>query len=650
MKKLLLFILVFSVSFINSSLAQNKDLRKAKRFEFKGEYVKAIISYQLYLDKNKSDISIYKKLADISCKIEDYNSAEMYCEEIINNNLADPETYFKYIQILRRNAKYDKSEKIFEEFKTLFPNEIYKYFRTYTIPKKSKLYQNTQKINIYDFEFNSIDSEFSPFIINRDIYYTKIDDGHTNSESITKIGRFIDEQIFPFKPSYSIYKAKADTFSLTYNIMPLNKLLNSKYHEGIVSISSSGEILYVSAAHKNEKPTTGHNITGFDIYEARLINNKWEITQKIFDIPGKSFAHPCINKQCNMLYFTSDIEGGYGGTDLYVSYLINGKWSEPENLGPEINTPGNELYPYIDNNNILYFSSDGHLGMGGLDIYVISFEKEKISVHNVGAPINSRFDDYGISCFTNNVSGLFSSNRPGGAGKQDIYGFQTTSTLSQLCKSSQNNSILGFITLKGEIKDAYSNKLITNAKLTLQDEQGNHSDYNTVAINGRFTFIVPVDGEYKITLSADGYKTSINDLIVGKKYFTLKLEPELIFPNINFDYNSSNITEEGKHTLNKIIDCLFQYPETKISIKGYADIISEEKDNKRLSHERTLSIKEYLENKGISEDRIKTISLGTRNPIITLANKTAFETEDAQSVNRRVEITIIHPPSNSFKN
>jgi outer membrane protein OmpA-like peptidoglycan-associated protein/tetratricopeptide (TPR) repeat protein len=650
MKKIFLFTFIFSIALINGTIAQNKHLRKAKRYEYKGDYVKALTSYQLYLENNKSDISVYKKLTDLSCKMDDYDSAEMYCEELINKNLADPDTYFNYIKILRRNAKYDKSQEVFEEFKNLFPNEIYKYYRNFSLPNRKSFYLNANNINIYDFQFNTVNSEFAPFISGKDIFFTNYDNGNNRTKPTTKVEKFINEYITPFKPTYTIHKAKADTLSMTYTLKPFNKLFNSSYHEGIASVSPSGEIMYISAANKNEKISFNHSITGFDIYEARLIDNEWNITQKIFDIPGKSFAHPCINRQSNMLYFASDIDGGYGGTDLYVSYLINGKWSEPENLGPEINTPGNELYPFVDKDNILYFSSDGHPGMGGLDIFVISINNEKVTVYNAGAPINSRFDDYGISCFDNKLSGLFSSNRPGGLGEHDIYTFQAKEPLNILCKSAGNSSVLGFFTIKGEIVDMYTNKPINNAKLILKDMHGTNSNYNTTTINGKFTYIIPIDGEYELTFSASGYKTTTNKLTSGKKYFTIDVEPELIFPDIKFDYNSSNITEEGKNTLNDIIDCLFKYPKTKILIEGYADIISEGKENKKLSQERTISIQEFLENKGIAKDRITTKSFGTKDPIITLDDKLAFEKEDAQSVNRRVEITIIHPPLNSIKN
>lgn len=646
----ILLIIIFSIFLISGSLAQNKLLRKAKRHEFRGEYIKALTSYQLYLNNNESDILIYKKLAEISYKIGDYNSAEMYCEEIINKNLTDPETYFIYIHVLRRNSKYEKSKAKFNEFKIQFPNEIYKYFRSNIYPLKNKFYTNGQKVKIFDFDFNSVNSEFSPFILNQDIFYTCYDNGNYRDMPDTKVEKFINQYINPFKPNYKIFKAKADTFSMTYKKIELNKLFNSKYHEGIVSVSSSGEIMYLSAASKSEKPTFNHAISGFDIYEARLIDNKWKLTQKIFNIPGKSFAHPCINRQCNMLYFASDIDGGYGGIDLYVSYLTNGKWSKPENLGPQINTPGNELYPYIDSNNILYFASDGHWGLGGLDIFVISVDNGKLNIHNAGIPINSRFDDYGISCFSDNTSGLFSSNRPGGAGEQDIYKFKTSAPLNEICKSSNNNSLLGFMTLKGEVIDTYTNLPINNAKLSIRDNLSNNSSYNTSTINGKFTFIVPIEGEYSIEFSAIGYDSLTTNVVTGKNFLTINVKPKFTFPNINFDYNSSLITEKGKETLNKIIDCLFKYPHSKISIKGYADIISEEKDNKRISHERVLSIKKYLENKGISKNRITSESLGTKNPIITLNDKVAFEKEDAQSANRRVEINITHPPLNSTKN
>lgn len=649
MRKIILVFLLFCIS-MSSTFAQNKYIRKAKKHEIKGEYLKATISYQLYLDSHDNDISIYKKLADLSCKLNDFDSAEMYCEEIINKNLADPETYFLYINILRRNGKYDKSIDVFKEFSSTFPNEIFKYYRTNKLSSRKKFYSNYNKIRISDFKFNSINSEFSPFINNNEIYYTSYDNGNNREEPDTKVEKFINKYITPFNPNYKICKAVADTFSMKYESVKFKKLLGSNYHEGIASISISGKVMYFSAARKGEKTTFGHSITGFDIYEARLINNRWKITQKLFHVPGKSFAHPCINKLNNMIYFCSDMDGGYGGTDLYVSYLTGGTWSEPENLGPQVNTPGNELYPFVDERNTLYFASDGHPGLGGLDIFVVVFEDKKVLVFNVGAPINSRFDDYSLCAKNNNTSGFFTSNRPGGMGEHDIYSFISKEPLNLLAKSSANSSFVGFMTLKGEVRDIFSNRLINNAEVVLRDEQGNYSDYKSTATNGKFTFIVPVDGEYIFMASGKGYKTMSSTYLNGQSFYTLKAEPEFTFPNILFDFNSSHITEEGKETLNSIVNCMFEYPKTKIYLKAYSDIVGEGDDNKTLSQERALAIEKFLENKGIKKDRISSKSLGTKDPIITLENEDAFDKEDAQSVNRRVEISIIHPTKDSIKN
>lgn len=649
MKKLISVILLLCIYSICIQ-AQNRHLRKAQKHEIKGEYLEATISYQLYLQDNKSDISILKKLAEIACKLDDYDSAEMYCEEIINNNQADPQTYFEYIKILRRNGKYDRSIEIFGEFSNIYPNEILKYYRVNTIPDRKYFFENIGNVELSEFSFNTNNSEFSPFIVNNDIYYTSYDNGHNIIEPTTRVGKFINEYITPYKAKYNINKVKIDTFTSKFNNIPFEKLMDSQYHEGMVTVSSSGNVMYFSAANQNEKTTFGHSIVGFDIYEARLVDNKWKITQKLFNVPGKSFAHPCLSRDNSMLYLVSDMDGGYGGTDLYISYLKNGKWSFPENLGPEVNTPGNELYPFADINNTIYFASDGHHGMGGLDIFVVTFENEAANIHNVGAPINSRFDDFGICTMNDNTMGFFSSNRTGGKGEYDIYGFNAQKGLNLAVKEGERSDFLGFITIKGELRDIYSNKLINDAEVTMHDEHGIYSDFKSTTINGQFTFIIPADGEYTFSTSANKYKSTKIAFLNGKSFYTLKAEPTFVFPNIHFDYNSSYITENGKETLNKIVNCMYEYPKTKICIKAYSDIVGEGKDNKKISEERANSIEEYLKTKGIDKKRIVSKSLGTKDPLITLEDNALLDKEDAQSVNRRAEITLIHPSSNCSKN
>jgi len=352
------------------------------------------------------------------------------------------------------------------------------------------------------------------------------------------------------------------------------------------------------------------------LFKATLVGNKWgDVKELPFNNRSYSNGSPALSPDDKTLFFASDREGSFGGTDLYkVKILENDKYGEPINLGGKINTPGRENFPYIAKDSTLYFSSDAHLNLGLYDIFesnILKVNKKSVDIKNLGAPYNSSYDDFAFSIDSTN-RGYFSSNRPGGKGGDDIYSFGKFE-----CKQI----------FKGYSKDKISLEVLPGITVKLIDGNGKIIEEITSDENGYFEFKdIACDTKYNVLGEKIIYKPDTKDFTTSSSNgeeteMELLLEPliqdgEIVINPIFFDYNKSNIRSDAAYELENIVVVLRTYPKMIIKIESHSDSRGRASYNEKLSDRRAKSTRDYLFSRGIETSRIESaIGYGESQPL-----------------------------------
>jgi len=392
-----------------------------------------------------------------------------------------------------------------------------------------------------------------------------------------------------------------------------------------------------------------------DIYVSDMINGEWKPYRKVPNINHPVYwdSQPSVSADGNTLYFVSDRPGGYGGTDIYVSYRDpkTGEWSAPQNLGPKINTPGHERTPFIHSDSeTLYFSSDGHFGFGGFDIfYTRKNEKgEWTEPENIGSPINTPSDELGFFVSSNAKHGYFCAYAEGplatkGVGRYDLFMFE-------LYKEARPNEV---VIIKGQVKDSLQNPISGKTIVEINYPDNKTKTYAAVdSSNGDFVAAINLKKargqEILINVKKDGYAFSSQVIKVPEnanfytKLDTVKIITDSVKPgksfvinNLYYKTNSAEIEESSKKVLIKFAEYLKENPNLVIEIRGHTDNVGNPKDNEALSLNRAYSVKEFLEKQGVDGKRILAKGFGASRPIASNA------TEEGRAKNRRTEFYIV---------
>ena len=409
-----LIIIAFCFQFFEM-YAQSVSKADALMSDYK--YSEAIVELKPLVDKG--NIQAIRKIAECYRKINDYVNAEKYYSIVVVDKNSIPKNYLYYGQMLMNNNKYEEAQQWFNTFLSSKPNikdsTLATTLLTSCFKNLGEITPN-RKVKLYNLEIlNSVAADFSAVAYGDKIIFTSSRSGKKNS--------------FDGQGYAQVYIASSlnDT---QYSVAPVSGTINSKnFNSGPVSINTQKSKIYY----------TKNNIQ----YGDAISNKKDEVTLKIFEAKfdgtsAKDFsemafndaeyscAYPAINKEGNLIYYTSDRAGGFGGKDIYYSTFIDGKWSKPKNAGNIINTPGDEKFPFVHDDGTLYFSSNGHQGLGGLDIFkaMINDSGRVINIMNLGLPFNSSADDFGFYLDSNYHKGFISSDRVNGKGSDDIYAFQ----------------------------------------------------------------------------------------------------------------------------------------------------------------------------------------------------------------------------------
>jgi outer membrane protein OmpA-like peptidoglycan-associated protein len=430
-----------------------------------------------------------------------------------------------------------------------------------------------------------------------------------------------------------------------------NKIINSKFHESTPVFTKDDKTMYFTRNNylSGKKGKDSKEITLLKIYKStRNTEGEWDnVVALPFNSDSYSIAHPALSVNEKTLYFSSDMPGSIGQSDLFqVAINSDGSYGIPQNLGNTINTEGKETFPFISKDNQLYFASDGRPGLGGLDVYVANIESDTsfTNIQNVGSPINSADDDFAFFIDSKSRNGFFTSNRAGGKGQDDIYKFTETHKLS--CEQ----------TLTGVILDKETNKIVPDAKLSLFDEKFQFLKEAASDHNGNYSFEVVCGKTYYVRAEKLGYETKEGNIAVdktsGKSELNLALEQRikpisietdlaktLNIPMIYFDLDKSFIRKDASFELTKLLVVMQEYPKMKIDIRSYTDSRETAQYNKFLSERRAKSTMEWLVKKGIGANRLNARGYGETKLVNKCSNGVKC-TEEEHQANRRSEFVI----------
>ena len=615
------------VSFILvSSLltAQNKDTQSADKLFKKLEFIAASEAYLKLVDTNKATVYVYEQLAD--CYYNIYNTAEAakwYAKTLVEKK--DAELYYRYAQMLKANGNYVESNKQMQKFAAMQPNDLRAKAFNENPNYIPRLLDKTKSFDLKTLDINSDKSDFGAILHDNSVYFTS--------------ARYASKKIYGWtkEPFLDIYKADYNEDGTITNCVPV-KELNSKYHDGSVTISQDGNTMYFTSdsfrensfeKDKANKLKFGRN----NLFKATYENGKWgAITSLPFNSSDYSTGNPSLSKDGKTLYFSSNMPGSIGGVDIWkVVVTENGSFGKPENLGKKINTEGNESFPFITADNFLYFSSDAKQGLGGMDIYKIDL-KAGTEAKNVGKPVNSDKDDFSFSFNENKNFGFVASNRNG---NDDVFG------LVPVCNYEVNTIVT----------NAKTGAILADAKVSVLDDKNNVITTEQSNAKGEVSYKVECDKYYTIQATKDGFES--NSFAVtksnnkgGNTKVNAALNPidliitetEVILNPIFFEFNKSNITKEGAFELDKLVQVMKGNENLVIFAKSHTDSRGSDKYNMILSDNRAKATVQYLISKGIDAAKISGKGYGESEPKVVCSEDC---TEEQHAQNRRSEFLIV---------
>ncbi|HNP76824.1 MAG: OmpA family protein [Cyclobacteriaceae bacterium] len=459
--------------------------RKAEILYQSLAYRSALTLYLHVTDRDSTHQQATQRIAECYLHLDMVDEAATWYGKLSREASPLPNNVYQYAQLLSRQGKYEEARQWYERYAALAPADARTAGKLNFIDKLSGYMQDSVRYEVRPTAFNSDQSDFAPMYFKDGVVFVSARNhdvlirnqslsAHNDNESMLNVF-FAGPQMKQQNDVTLFYK----------------RTLNSPYHDGPVAFYKNGsQIVFSRNNLKGSKPVTRNGRINLELYFARL-SGTGEISQMepfAFNSDDYSIGHPWIADSGDTLFFASDMPGGIGGTDLYRSVKVNGKWDKPLNLGPSINTPGDEFYPFLANDSTFLFASNGHGGFGGLDIFHLD-PRHDGAPQNMGYPLNTMSDDFSMVLDNTGRKGIFASNRAGGAGLDDLY----------------HVTIRSF-SLQGEVHERESPKaIVPQATVWLLDRQGNRMDSVKSDAQGRFNFVVDFDKQYILTASKDGY-------------------------------------------------------------------------------------------------------------------------------------------------
>lgn len=631
--------------FVLVGYAQERKLDKADKKYDSYAFINAIEIYEEVAEEGYKSKELFEKLGNAYYYNADLASAAKWYEELFKlGEEVAPEYYFRYAQALKSEKRYAESDQKMQEFSKLTGSDIRGNKFINTRNYLDQIAEQSGRFRITNLGVNSPYSDFAPsFYLENNLVFSSARD--------TGVAKRYKHK-WNARPFLDLYGAEvADNGSLA-NVDKFSSKLNTKYHESTTVFTKDGNTMYFTRNnyYKGKYKKDRKGINKLKIFRATRENDRWTNIEELpFNSDLYSVAHPALSVDEKKLYFASDMPGTVGQSDLFVVDINDdGTFGEPKNLGKGINTEARENFPFISKDNELYFSSDGHVGLGGLDVFVMRLDDEEQIIYNVGEPVNSPVDDFSFIINTKTKKGYFASNRDGGQGDDDIYSFVEMKPIQWECEQE----------LVGVIKDSKTNEILAGAQVKLfsNDNTELENTYSDDQGNFRFKTILECDEVYFVRGSKKDYNTA--EVLLpkqeepGVRSTVLLLEKEevpfevgddlakiLNIPIIYFDFDKSNIRPDAAAELEKVVTVMKKYPTLKIDVRSHTDSRGTDSYNMKLSQRRNESTRAYIVSRGIDASRLIGAGYGETRHVNKCSNGVKCSEEEHQ-LNRRSEFIV----------
>jgi len=634
-------LLAFFMVFLSlQSFSQDKKVEKGNdAFESKS-YIEAAEIYEKVAEKGYRSESLLQNLADSYYFNGKYDSSTKWYKELFALNASQSAEYtLRYAQSLKATGAILEGEKYYDEYLSKGNSNVSSNISA--AQYLDLISENSGRYTIKKVPFNTEGVDFGVSFLNPSklVYASTRDAGVLRDRLSAWDG-------LPYLDLYEVEVTNDTVYSAP---KALKGSVNQKYHESTASFTKDGKTMYFTRTNP-KKSENGEDLLHLKIYRSVLEGGKW-VAEEDLSINGADFntAHPVLNLKEDKLYFASDRSGGQGQTDLYyVSLNSDGSLGNVTNLGDTVNTAGRESFPFISEDGALYFSSDGHFGLGGYDVFYLKLKNEKDftgNLLNVGKPINSSFDD--VSYVIKNTKGYISSNRSEeGSVYDDIYRFVENTPIKEVYLKS---------VLHGIVSDKTTGLPLGKAVVEVLDAENNLVDRIETDKAGAYRITVAYNPVYllKVTKadysSADAFSEAFQEdrahdfaLVPKKKEITpgTDLSDVLNIPIIYFDLDKSFIRSDAAVELQKIVEAMNMYPELKIDIRSHTDSRASDAYNMSLSDRRAKSTMSYLIKEGVAKDRLTAQGYGESQLVNKCSNGVPC-TNDEHQANRRSEFIIV---------
>lgn len=625
-----------------------RELQKANDMYKNYAYVDAIKIYEKIAEKGYVNQEMLESLGNSYYYNAEYKNALRWYEQLFEEGKYDvkAEYYYRYAQALKSVGRYDESDKMMNKFAELTGNTdtravLFEENQDY----QEVINSNSGRLELHPVSINTEFSEYGTALYGDKLVFTAANSGKTSKGGVSQ---------WTGESYYDLYTADRDQQALS-NKKFFSTTINTPFNESTAVFTKDGNTMYFTRNnYVNRKIGTNvENTILLKILRAtKDSNGHWgNVVEVPFNSDNYNVAHPALSPDEKFLYFASDMDGTLGESDIFrVEILGDNQYGTPENLGDIINTSGRESFPFVSKNNILYYSSDGIPGLGGLDIFAVKFyENGTVSKPiNIGMPGNSADDDFCFVMDSETKVGFLTSNRPGGKGKDDIYSFYEEKPLVFDCEKM----------IKGVLKDSEKNDVIADGVIVLSDKTMKEVARQKTKEDGSFAFdkVDCKDLYYYLRAEIGDYVTTevkVDLNVEGDVFYEFMIKPREIaidkdvdlakvlnIKEIYFDLDKSDIRPDAAVELAKIVEVMRENPKMKIDIRSHTDSRASDEYNLRLSDRRAKSTLEWIVKQGIERKRLTAKGYGETQLVNGCSNGVPC-TEEEHQANRRSEFIIV---------
>jgi outer membrane protein OmpA-like peptidoglycan-associated protein/tetratricopeptide (TPR) repeat protein len=640
-----LYLTIFNL-FALCNYAQKGKIASADKKYDKYAYIDAIKTYERIVAKGYESPDMYQKIGNAYFFNSELDKAYIWYDKLFAlTTKVDSEYYYRYAYCLKSVGQNDKAKEMLSIYNEKTGNKGKGIYYAKDINYLDKIKANSGRYKIKDAGINTQYSDYGSSFYNDNklVFTSSRDTGSLGQRRHTWTNQYFTNLYESNLTGDSLTPEKAAKFS---------RSVKSRFHEASAIFTKDGKTMYFTRNNylDGKKGKDENKTTLIKIYKASFENNDWtNISELPFNSNNYRTGHPSLSPDEKTLFFVSDMPGGFGESDIYkVSINSDGSYGNPVNLGNVINTPGKETFPFVTDENEMYFASDTHPGLGGLDVFLSRINPDGTfdEVQNVGTDVNSSKDDFAYLINTKNRIGFFSSNRDGGKGFDDIYQFLETKRLTPKCKPELN----------GTTTELATGQSIANAKITLYDDMHKVIDTKDSDDKGYYSFTVESEKTFSVRAEKEDYTTTEKTVTINadecKTQLDLALEKALCkvavgddlgkcfgIKWIYFDLDKSDIRAEATLDLVKILDVMGQYPNMMIDIRSHTDSRASFKYNNGLSERRAKSTKDWLIKNGVNPNRLISKGYG-ETQLVNHCSDGVKCTEEEHQQNRRSEFII----------